>query len=150
MVTRLYHTDLTIELAVAGTPDVRISLDGDEIHSGTIKKSTVVCIKGDLEPGQHVLTIEHRNKLPSDPTTELIIDSISFNGIASPKFVWQGVYTPIYPEPWATEQRNAGRVLAPTVTATTHLGWNGQWSLTFTAPIFTWIHQVEDLGWIHQ
>jgi hypothetical protein len=150
MATRLYHTELAIELAVTGTPDACVSLDGNKIHSGTITKSIVVCINDDLEPGEHVLVIEHRNKPHSDPRTELIIESISFNGITSPKFAWQGVYTPSYPEPWATEQRNLGHTLAPTLTASTHLGWNGQWALTFTAPIFTWIHQVEDLGWIHQ
>jgi hypothetical protein len=150
MDTRLYHTALAIKFGVTGIPDVHVSLDGDEIHNGTINKSMIVCIDCDLELGKHVLVIEHRNKQPSDPSTELIIESISLNGIDSPKFAWQGIYSPNYPEPWATEQLNAGRKLEQELASTTHLGWNGKWTLTFTAPVFTWIHQVEDLGWIHQ
>jgi hypothetical protein len=150
MDTRLYHTALVIEFDVIGIPDVHVSLDGGEIHSGILGKSMSMCIDCDLELGKHVLVIEHRNKQLNDPSTELIINSISFNGIASPKFAWQGIYSPSYPEPWATEQLSAGRRLAPELMATTHLGWNGKWTLTFTAPVFTWIHQVEDLGWIHQ
>jgi hypothetical protein len=149
MVTRLYHTALAIDLGVTGTPDVCVSLNGVEIHNGVINKSVIMCIDGDLEPGDHVLVIEHKNKQPNDSSTELAITSITFNGITSPKFAWQGTYIPNYPEPWATEQLKAGRKLESELVATTHLGWNGKWTLTFTAPVFTWIHHVEDLGWIH-
>jgi hypothetical protein len=29
------------------------------------------------------------------------------------------------------------------------MGWNGRWELNFRVPIFTWIHQLENLGWIY-
>lgn len=146
----LYHTELTIILSGRGTPTAGVRFDGNEMYSDIINNTVTIRIIQELTPGEHVLTIEHKNKHPNDSDTELMIESISFNGITSNKFAWQGVYAPIYPEPWATEQRNSGHALARELTTITHLGWNGQWTLTFTAPVFTWIHQVEDLGWIYQ
>jgi hypothetical protein len=31
----------------------------------------------------------------------------------------------------------------------TYLSWNGKWTLTFDVPVFTWIHRVQNLGWIY-
>jgi hypothetical protein len=79
----------------------------------------------------------------------VIIEQISFFGIQDPKFVWAGVYKPQYPEPWATEQRNAGQILHPELCPHTYLSWPGIWTLDFDVPIFTWIHNTQDLGWIY-
>lgn len=136
MDTKLYTTRIKIELDQVGTPDYEIKLDGNIVSTSVVTE---------LVAGAHVLEIEHKNKHPHDATTALIINSIEFNNIASPKFIWRGIYTPNYPEPWASEQTN----LAMKITNTNYLGWNGVWRLEFTAPIFTWIHQVEDLGWIY-
>ena len=65
--------------------------------------------------------------------------------IQDPKFAWAGIYRPEYPEPWASEQTN----LATELSSHTYLGWNGTWRLTFGVPVFTWIHQVQNLGWIY-
>lgn len=136
MATKLYSTRINIELDLVGTPHYEIRLDGIPVTTN---------IDCDLYSGTHTLEIEHVNKHPHDATTALIVKSIIFNDITSDKFVWQGVYTPDYPEPWASEQT----LLAPELPANNYLGWNGVWRLTFTAPVFTWIHQVEDLGWIY-
>lgn len=101
------------------------------------------------------LTVELLNKTDADTRPDkgldkaVVIESISFFGINDPQFVWQGVYAPQYPEPWATEQRNQGVVLKPHLTNQTYLAWNGKWTLTFTVPVFTWIHRVQNLGWIY-
>lgn len=79
----------------------------------------------------------------------VIIEKISFFNIEDPRFVWTGIYHPCYPEPWATEQKNQGVVLQPQLKNQTYLGWNGKWTLTFKVPIFTWIHKIQNLGWIY-
>jgi hypothetical protein len=79
----------------------------------------------------------------------VIVESVSFFGIADPKFAWAGVYTPVYPEPWATEQQNQGVVLKPQLCPHTYLSWPGKWTLTFDVPVFTWIHKTQNLGWIY-
>ena len=79
----------------------------------------------------------------------VIIERVDFFGIQDPKFAWLGVYEPVYPEPWASQQRSQGVALNPQLTAHTYLSWPGKWTLTFTVPVFTWIHRVQNLGWIY-
>jgi hypothetical protein len=98
------------------------------------------------------LTVELLNKTDSDPVPDkgldkaVIIESVSFFGISDPKFAWVGVYEPKYPEPWYSEQLVKPESLLKNHT---YLSWNGKWTLTFDLPVFTWIHKVQDLGWIY-
>ena len=101
------------------------------------------------------LVVEFLNKQDSDTVPEhnldkaVVIESVSFFGINDPKFVWAGVYEPRYPELWATEQQSHGVVLQKQLTNQSYMGWNGKWTLTFEVPVFTWIHKVQNLGWIY-
>jgi hypothetical protein len=70
----------------------------------------------------------------------LSIEEVLFNGLSNPKFAWAGVYTPNYPLHVQGKEQ-----LSPH----TYLGWNGVWRLDYTVPIYTWIHQIESLGWIY-
>jgi hypothetical protein len=89
-------------------------------------------------------------ELPDKQDQEaVIVESVSFFGIEDPKFAWAGVYEPKYPEPWASQQQSQGVVLKQQLVAHTYLGWPGKWQLTFTVPVFTWIHKTQDLGWIY-
>jgi hypothetical protein len=80
----------------------------------------------------------------------VIVQDVSFFGITDPKFAWAGVYEPTYPEPWASEQKSQGITLKPQLSPHTYLSWPGKWTLTFTAPVFTWIHNIQNLGWIYR
>jgi hypothetical protein len=95
------------------------------------------------------LTVELLNKTDTDTVDGLdkavIIESVGFFGISDPKFVWAGEYRPEYPEPWASQQHELKTLLK----SHTYLGWNGKWTLTFSVPVFTWIHKTQDLGWIY-
>ena len=136
MATKLYLTRIVIELDKVGNPDYEIRLN---------EKLVTSSIKCELSEGKHILEIEHKNKSANDPDTAIIVKALTFNDITSNKFVWAGVYTPQYPEPWASEQDS----LAQQLPSHSYLGWNGVWRLEFTAPIFTWIHKNENLGWIY-
>lgn len=92
------------------------------------------------------LTVELPDKQDQEA---VIIDRVSFFGIEDPKFAWAGIYQPIYPEPWASQQQSQGVVLKPQLDAHTYLGWPGKWALTFTVPVFAWIHKTQNLGWIY-
>jgi hypothetical protein len=92
------------------------------------------------------LTVE----LPDKQNQEaVIIDRVSFFGIEDPKFAWAGIYEPQYPEPWASQQQSQGVVLKQQLSPHTYLGWPGKWQLTFTVPVFTWIHKTQNLGWMY-
>jgi hypothetical protein len=101
------------------------------------------------------LTVEFLNKQDSDTDIKrnldkaVIINNISFFGISDPKFVWAGIYEPIYPELWAEQQRSKGVILKNQLTAQSYMGWNGKWTLTFDVPVFSWIHKIQNLGWIY-
>ena len=92
------------------------------------------------------LQIQLVNKASTDPHTAVIIDQIEFFGIQDPKFIWHGQYRPEYPEPWFSQQQPPP---PPILTNITHLGWNGVWQLDFDVPVFSWIHRVQNLGWVY-
>ena len=101
------------------------------------------------------LIVELLNKTDADciPDQDLdkavVIESVDFFGIADPRFAWAGVYEPVYPEPWAQEQQDQGVVLTQQLCPHTYLSWNGKWTLTFSVPVFTWIHRIQNLGWLY-
>jgi len=87
------------------------------------------------------LKIEHFKKADDDPTTAVIVKSISFFGIAHPKFIWAGTYYPDYPEHYPDK--------TSPLPGQGYLGWNGIYELKFTVPVFTWMHKTQNLGWIY-
>lgn len=134
-------------------PEINIGIN-DNLQTVVLQNEQTFCYNFTASD-QAQLTVEFLNKTNQDTVADrgldkaVIIESVSFFGITDPRFVWQGVYTPDYPEPWATEQRNQGVVLKQQLTNQTYLAWNGKWMLTFKIPVFTWIHQVQNLGWIY-
>lgn len=139
MATKIYPVDIEILIKPVGQPKCRISID-DQRQDLTVDKELQIKL---FHQGHGLarLTIEHYGKAELDPTTALIINEIKFNDISNPKFVYQGVYYPNYPK---------HLVGSDAVLSHKHyLSWNGIWILEFTLPIYTWIHKVEDLGWIY-
>ena len=91
-------------------------------RSGKGKNQTVINEKGDILKDQllHIKSIE--------------IDEIDIGAL-----VYEGVYTPKYPEPWATQQKEAGNELTETLKNITRMGHNGTWSLRFSSPFYMWL-----------
>jgi len=133
-------------------PKIRIGID-DVLSEMTLTDTTTINFDVDAID-KCKLTIEFLNKTNQDTIPDqnldkaVLIESVAFFGISDPRFVWAGIYEPNYPEPWATEQQNLGVVLHPQVTNCNYLSWNGTWTLTADVPVFTWIHKVQNLGWI--
>ena len=91
-------------------------------RSGKNRKQTIINDKGDILKDQllHIKSIE--------------IDDINIGSL-----VYEGVYTPDYPEPWATQQADIGHQLPKTIKNVTQMGHNGSWKLTFTSPFYMWL-----------
>jgi len=91
-------------------------------RSGKDKSQTVVNEKGDLLKDQllHIKNIE--------------IDEIDVGAL-----VYEGVYTPEYPEPWASQQRESGTELRESFKNVTAMGHNGTWRFKFTSPFYMWL-----------
>ena len=86
------------------------------------KNQTVVNEKGDILKDQllHTKSIE--------------IDDIDIGGL-----IYEGVYTPTYPEPWATQQKDAGVELQESFKNVTKMGHDGEWKFTFSSPFYMWL-----------
>jgi len=87
------------------------------------------------------LKITHFDKEDHDIDTAVIVKEISFFGISDPRFIWAGTYYPDYPEHYDNK-------VSP-LPGQGYLGWNGIYHLEFSVPVFSWIHQTLDLGWIY-
>ncbi len=156
MDTKLYHVWAKIHLtptAYNGDPEIKISFNDNIIYCGLLSKSRVFEINDYLPNNEYRLSIELLNKHAindTDTTTGISkavnIDRIIFNNIEDNRFIWAGEYCPEYPEPWYSEQTIKPD---PLLKNHTYLSWNGKWKLTFTVPVFTWIHQIQNLGWIY-
>jgi hypothetical protein len=142
MLTKVAIT-LTPKLG-AVVPDVIVSVPGYSVHE-TLWKTKQIDLEFEDEIGW--LEVVFVNKPASDADMAVIIDKIEFFGISDPKFVWAGIYTPDYPEPWYSQQieKPPAKLLQQN-----YMGWNGRWRLDFSVPVFTWMHKTLNLGWIYQ
>ena len=90
-------------------------------RSGKGKNQTVINEKGDILKDQllHIKSME--------------IDEIDIGAL-----VYEGIYTPKYPEPWATQQRELGIDLPESETYSSKIHHNGNWYFNFKTPIHPW------------
>ena len=91
-------------------------------RSGKTTSQTVVNDKGDILNDQ-LLNIKG-----------IEIDEIDIGSL-----VYEGIYTPEYPEPWATQQREAGTELKESFKNVTQMGHNGEWRFKFLSPFYMWL-----------
>lgn len=92
------------------------------LRSGKTTRDTKIFPDGKFE--SQMLTIE-----------KIKIDNIDLRNLIHHRCV----YTPIYPEPWATEQKNRGVELSGTLNGTMALGHNGQWEFDFRSPVYKFL-----------
>ncbi len=91
-------------------------------RSGKGRNQTVINDKGDILKDQL-----------------LHIKSINIDEIDIGSLVFDGVYTPNYPEPWATQQRESGNDLRDSFKNVTSMGFDGEWKFTFGSPFYMWL-----------
>ena len=135
-------------------PHAEIFVNNDNHFSGYIsstkKEPTMIEFQQDLEETKnHTLTIKGLKKDSRQTIINekgdllkdqlLHIKSISIDDIDIGALLFEGVYTPDYPEPWATQQRNAGVNLRESFKNVTALGFNGQWKFQFSSPFYMWL-----------
>ena len=133
-------------------PEVTIYLDQTQLWHGRFATDLTIRFDAVMKPGSHFICVDFHNKKDSDSDLitghdmAVIIKNLDFFGISHPKFVWAGTYTPVYPEPWYSQQLDPppSRLINQD-----RLSWNGRWCLDFSVPVFTWMHQILDLGWIY-
>jgi hypothetical protein len=131
-------------------PQYRITAENSILH-GHLLSTTTFNLSIEAEQKSKI-TVEFLNKKDTDTVPEqgldkaIVIEWIKFFGISDPRFVWEGVYCPSYPELWYNQQSTPP---PNRLKNTNYLGWNGTWTLDFDVPIFTWIHRIQNHGWLY-
>ena len=134
-------------------PQANIMLNKHSFYNkeitGTEKEPTVIEFEHELTEGDKYSLIINRwgkdkrqtlvdeNKVTKDQL--LHIKSIEIDEIEIGALVYEGVYTPAYPEPWASQQRQAGNALPESFKNVTTIGHNGSWELGFESPFYMWL-----------
>jgi len=118
--------------------------------TGTEQAPTVIEFEAELtEDSEYNLIIERSGKDKTQTVLDeqgniskdqlLHIKNIQIDEIDIGALVYEGVYTPEYPEPWATQQHEAGQDLRDSFKNVTKMGFNGEWKLTFSSPFYMWL-----------
>ena len=128
---------------------------GDKSHfkgdiTGTEDKPNLIEFEAELEEGEeHEVIIKRSGKLVNQTVINdkgdllkdqlLHIKRMEIDEIDLGALVYEGVYTPEYPEPWATQQRKAGTELPESFKNVTSMGHDGTWKLKFESPFYMWL-----------
>ena len=118
--------------------------------TGTEEKPDVIEFEQELEEGNEYNLIilrsgKDKNQTVVDENGDLLKDqmlnskSIEIDEIDIGALVYEGVYSPEYPEPWASQQKSAGRELPATFKNVTQMGHNGEWRFSFKSPFYMWL-----------
>jgi hypothetical protein len=135
-------------------PHAEILID-DKVHfkgdiTGTQENPILIECEHELAEGsEHFLTIKRSNKTTKQTIVNekgdilkdqmLHIKHIEIDEIDIGALVYEGVYTPEYPEPWASQQKSAGTELPETLKNVTQMGHNGEWRFLFKSPFYMWL-----------
>ena len=135
-------------------PHAEILVDGKSYFDGDITstedKPTIIEFEVEVEEDKNCdLVINRSNKTVPQTVVndngDLLKDQlphtkrIEIDEIDLGSLVFTGMYTPKYPEPWATQQAESGKELREAFTNVTQMGHNGEWKFTFTTPFYMWL-----------
>jgi|TARA_B100001564_G_C20270285_1_gene503472 hypothetical protein len=122
----------------------------NDVVDGSDQDPTVIEFEHECEEGkQYELILDRKGK---DKTQTIVNDkgdilhdqmlhikSVEIDEIEIGTLVYEGIYKPNYPEPWATQQHEAGVDLPQTCKNVTVMGHNGTWTFRFSSPFYMWL-----------
>ena len=129
-------------------PEISYGIDDHIINTISLSNRMRLSLNLDLDSAQHRLWITYNNKNYNDCKLDQNLDmaveveSVTIEDMTLDRFRWAGYFYPDYPEDYPDKKS--------VIESATYLGWNGRWELPFTTPIFTWIHRLENLGWLYE
>lgn len=136
-------------------PEIEIRWDSTILYRGQLTHHHVMTFDVVGAAADHQLVVEFYNKRNGDTVIEknldkaVIIESVGFEGMSFDSFMHAARYWPRYPESYQRTCESQGITLKPAIHSN-YLGWNGIWVLPVRFPIYTWIHETENLGWIYE
>ena len=133
-------------------PIITLKFADKIIWQGEIDKTTTLSFDTEkLLPGNYWLAIVFENK---DDSEQLLYGKDMMVGVESLRvqnydheFSIYSEYEPKYPEPWYTQQKQAGTTPLPVVHSN-YIGWPGEWRIQIGLPVYRWIHVKTSQGWL--
>lgn len=129
-----------------GFPEIDLAFNG---KNQNIILENIKTYEFDLLKNNNKLSVIMKNKNNKDATQGVIVTDLNVAGYKHVKIFQKSKYFPIYPEPWATQQRSKGIILDKCIFGSNNIGWNGKWCLEIDKPVFTWLHHTLSHGWIY-
>lgn len=129
-------------------PIINYGIDNKLIQTLSLTTSTKIYINEQLSLDNHFIWLEFVNKdyndcqLDKNLDMAVQIESVTIEGMTLDRLKWAGNYYPEYPADYPNKKT--------VIESATYLGWNGKWVLPFSIPIFSWIHKLENLGWLYE
>ena len=135
-------------------PHAEIIVDGKSYFDGDITSTedtpTLIEFEAELEEDKNYDLIINRSGKGANQTVVnekgdilkdqmLHIKRIEIDEIELGSLIFTGLYTPKYPEPWATQMVESGKELKESFTNVTQMGHNGEWKFSFTTPFYMWL-----------
>jgi hypothetical protein len=140
---------LSVDLYITATwnshpPALEILIDNNSVLVPSLTKGTNH-IKFDitLEFGKHKLKIIRSGATSHDNSQLVKIESIFIDEFDCERCVLNNsAFKPIYPEPWASQQRKQNVELLEIIPYETVLGHNGEWDLPFASPFYPHLLEI--------
>lgn len=151
MTNSLVNINIAIDSQIVNTvPKVLIKIDNDTICDKEILKLEFIHIEKSLSIGKHRLEIcfYNKNLKESGYSKEMaiLIKHIRFQHIDK-DFHFLSRYFPEYPLDFIADQKEQGKEWPESILSN-HLGWNGKYIIDFQTPIYPWIHEKLNVGWL--
>jgi len=135
-------------------PEVRIEFNKNILFNGTLNKTKQFLW---TLPAENVnrISVFFLNKKDSDTVDKLdkavIITELSIEGLKYDSFLHLSKYKPMYSQGYYDYAKTHNIEVTPVIHSN-YMGFNGEWFLEFTWPVFTWIYETETnkLGWIYE
>ena len=125
-------------------PVVDIIVANTVLYSGTLNETTTFNFDQELTSQKHEITVRFLNKDDTDTVMDndvllkdkaLEVTQLTVNDIDCTTALSDSFYVT------TTGDLYAGL---------NYISWNGNWTLMFDVPVFTWIHEKKNLGWIYK
>ena len=135
-------------------PEFSIYIGETEYVSGFLTKSPneieYFTFDAEVKEGESSIRIQLKNKTDEDTVRDingdiikdmiLNVESIEVDEINLRQMLWtHSNYRPNYPLSFVSEQNKLGIKLEDSVKNCVNLGWNGDWTISFTSPFYIWL-----------
>ena len=134
------------------TPEIVVCLNQIELFAGTLCQPVTLEWTLPANDLNH-FTIRLCNKEDSDTQNNkdmaIKILQLRIEGFAFDSFMHLAEYRPEYSQGYY-EYASNNNLTVNSIIKSNYMGFNGEWGIKFAWPTFTWIHEIENLGWIHE